>query len=221
MSDTTIMRGEGEERALAASLEGDADTPPVPPRLVPDLPPAAPPKRRSGAATLLHLGALAATVGWLGFCASYVDTSIGWENVMVLQPQELGGLAGAALVPVAFLWLVLAWLDRGRALRVAADRLTQHLALLTYPAEGAESRIKAVSDSLRAQAGDLSKASAQALAEAEAVRKVMAEQVESMSGLVGRINGEARTALDALRGEVDRLTHAADSATARAREVEH
>ena len=153
MGDTTIMRDETGTLGAAAT-EAEADTIRLPvaalrPAPVIDFAPSGGGSRGLKLRTVLGV---AATLVWCGLCATYVQTSIGWGNLLFLQPQEIGGMAGAAFVPLGFVWLLVAYFDRGRQLQRIADDLKSQLERLTYPAEGAEARVKAVADSLRAQA---------------------------------------------------------------------
>ncbi len=56
---------------------------------------------------LLWGGGLLLTAAWLVLCAYYVDFYIGWDNLLLLLPHEIGAFFTGAFAPLAFLWLVL------------------------------------------------------------------------------------------------------------------
>src|SRR3546814_1605710 len=62
-------------------------------------------------------------------------------------------------MPLATLWFFVAYFRRGQDVRHHTELLRRQLALLTYPAEEAEARIRTISDSLRRQADELSRSS--------------------------------------------------------------
>src|SRR5262249_17701831 len=67
---------------------------------------------------VLYGAAALASLVWFAVCFTYVQKTVGWGNLFELQPPEFGGVAGAAILPLAILWLVVAYLDRGSLLRI-------------------------------------------------------------------------------------------------------
>ena len=106
---------------------------------------------------------------WLAGFTYYVTSSVGWEQLMQLLPQEFGGFVSGAFLPLAMMWMFIVYLDRGAQLRSEASALHQHLQRLTYPDQAGEARVKAVTDTLRRQAVDLTEASRQAVLQVEKV----------------------------------------------------
>ena len=46
---------------------------------------------------------------WLGLCAWYVDRTIGFDQLLWLMPNELGQFLSGMFLPLAFLWVLLAY----------------------------------------------------------------------------------------------------------------
>ena len=136
MGDTTMTRGETEaqEPAGAPVLGGEDKVHHTAPPLA-VLRPDPPPLERQSAAVsggqAPRLAGIVVSVVWIVLCGYYANTSIGWSNLLFMQPQEIGGIAGAAFVPLAFLWLVVAYLDRGQELRSVSTEIRQQLSRLT------------------------------------------------------------------------------------------
>ncbi|SOD97195.1 hypothetical protein SAMN05421508_106319 [Caenispirillum bisanense] len=170
------------------------------PASVDDLPPPA-----RGGGRWLTAVALVLTALWLGWCGWYVTETIGWVRVPTLAPEVFGGLASGALVPVALLWMVVAVLDRGRAMRREAELLREHLARLTYPDGAAKERVTAVTAALRQQVDLLNAASRQAVERAETARAVLAEEARELGRITGRVDSEAGGAAEALKGQITAL----------------
>src|SRR3546814_10088462 len=76
-----------------------------------------------------------------------------------MLPHEFGALVAGFFMPLATLWFFVAYFRRGQDVRHHTELLRRQLALLTYPAEEAEARIRTISDSLRRQADELSRSS--------------------------------------------------------------
>src|SRR5690606_15963789 len=104
------------------------------------------PSLKAGA--LLAFGT-AVTLAWLGACAYYVYLYIGIEAVAYLLPHEVGGLLAGGFAPVAFVWLLLAFLGRGDALRVTAGELREELRRLTFPNEKDGERVAEITAALK------------------------------------------------------------------------
>ena len=95
------------------------------------------------------------TLIWFGISYSVVSDQIGWGNVLHLLPHEIGGMAAGIVTPVALLWMVVAFFERGRSLRRETAALRYEISRLAYPSETASVRVREISDSLRRQARDL------------------------------------------------------------------
>ena len=53
--------------------------------------------------------AYAITAIWLALAALYVQSSIGWSNILTLLPHELGAVLTGVFAPLAALWLGMAY----------------------------------------------------------------------------------------------------------------
>ena len=69
---------------------------------------------------LLWGGGLLLTAAWLVLCAYYVDFYVGWDNLLLLLPHEIGAFFAGAFAPLAFLWLVLLYYGGGGRIERAA-----------------------------------------------------------------------------------------------------
>ena len=104
--------------------------------------------------------AVAATISavWSLAFVVYITATIGWRELFTLLPDQFGSFMAMFLMPLAFLWLVVAYLDRGRQLRREGEALRAHLAQLTYPSDHAVARVNTITDSLKLQAQSLAEA---------------------------------------------------------------
>jgi len=73
------------------------------------------------------------TVLWMIFVGSYVGVEIGWENLFIFLPHELGGFVIGAVTPPAFLWLVIAFLFRESEITAQSAALLRALRDITEP----------------------------------------------------------------------------------------
>lgn len=107
------------------------------------------------------------------------------------SPLSLAGVVAIVVTPLILLWLVIAVFDRNASIHREAAALRQQLALLTYPAAAAESRIATIADSLRTQTASLTSATREAAAQAQDLRQVLARETEDL----GRLTEHSRSGL--------------------------
>jgi len=74
----------------------------------------------------------------------------------------VASLAAGALTPLALLWMVIAFWERGQSLRRDTEALRWHMRQLIYPSDKAETRAHEISEILRRQTRDLTRASDEA-----------------------------------------------------------
>lgn len=80
-------------------------------------------------------GGIVLTGLWALAFSIYISASIGWGQLFTLLPDQFGSFMATFILPIAFIWVVIAFLDRGRELRRESAALRHHLQQLTYPAE--------------------------------------------------------------------------------------
>ncbi len=73
------------------------------------------------------------TVVWLLAAFAYIQAQYGWGVLGELLPHELGIVIAGIVAPLIFLWLLVAFVERGRDLRDGTGELNRQIRLLTYP----------------------------------------------------------------------------------------
>jgi hypothetical protein len=58
------------------------------------------------------------SVAWLAVCITVIEQQLLWSDLLLLLPHELGGMAAGVFTPLALLWMVIAFFERGRRLRL-------------------------------------------------------------------------------------------------------
>ena len=85
------------------------------------------------------LGALV-TIAYLVVIGWWV--SVKWSSFIALELNALGDFLAGAFGPIAFLWLVLGFLQQGRELRLQVEELSRSVQQQTVMAEAAMEQIK-------------------------------------------------------------------------------
>jgi len=121
------------------------------------------------------------SVAWVWGVYDYVEGVFGWFNLSELLPHEVGGLAAGAFTPLALLWMVIAFWERGQSLKRDTESLRWHLRRLIYPSDKAESCIHEIIESLRRQSRDLSQASEESLKRGEKLNDMVRKRALELS----------------------------------------
>ena len=133
---------------------------------------------------LTWAGAVLSTV-WLALCAYFIDRQIPWSDISELLPHEIGGMAASVFTPLALLWMVIAFFERGRQLRHESAALRWHFRSMIYPSDRAETRVGEITEALRRQARDLTTASEEALARAETANEMVRRRTLELTQVSG------------------------------------
>ena len=150
---------------------------------------------------------------WLVVFAFYITRTLGWSELFLLLPPEFGGLVAVGLMPIAFLWLLIAFIDRGRQLSQEGEALRHHLARLTYPAEDAAGNVDAVTASLKHQADALTEASELVSQRLHDLQAELVRSTDKLSTVTGQLETGASTSAAAVTEQVDKLKSAIDGAS--------
>ena len=111
---------------------------------------------------LLTCFALTLTVFWLVAALYILFTSISLNDFSALLLHEVGLLGAGILTPVALLWIVVSYFERGKLYEQETHALRWHLKQLTFPSDAAGSRAAQLTEILRSQANYLTRASEEA-----------------------------------------------------------
>lgn len=72
---------------------------------------------------LTFLGLFLSTL-WLGLCGWYVERTMGFAQIGLLMPHELGQFLSGVFLPLAFLWVLLSYANlAGRVRGLERDRI--------------------------------------------------------------------------------------------------
>ena len=141
----------------------------------------------------LSLAAGAISVLWLIGVAWYIFEFIGADSLAGMLPHELGMVVAGITAPILLLWLLVAFVVRGQALKEHTDLLANRLAELTFPDQSAEHRINSIAEALRRQAVDLRLATEEAAAALDGTRALFRSVSPAPSAVATGVPGPGGT----------------------------
>ena len=81
----------------------------------------------------LHTLMIGISVLWFLIVGIYITKFFGWDNLFLLMPSEFGGFLAGITLPLAVIWVVIAYIDRGSSFKNEAKLLRAYMNQLVYP----------------------------------------------------------------------------------------
>ncbi len=131
----------------------------------------------------LYCFVLTAIVWVVGLCY-YIENFIGWSSVMALPPHDFGVFVFYTILPLVFMWFVLAYIDRSAAISASSKLLQVYIDSLLYPNDDATKNAKAISNVLRNQIDELQKTGKSVSEQTLIVEKELNQRVEELAGIL-------------------------------------
>ena len=60
---------------------------------------------------------------WCAIIIIYITKFFGWNNLFLMMPDEFGGFLAGVTLPLAVIWVVMAYIDRGTSFKQEAKFL--------------------------------------------------------------------------------------------------
>lgn len=169
---------------------------------------------------LTGIAALVLGLGWLVACGWYLAHMGGPALLRYLAIHELAAIVAGGCFPLLLLVLLALYIRRAQDVRLHTRTLERQLALLTYPAEDGEMRIRHIGDALRRQADDLFRAGESAGRSAAALNAQLPEVVTTLQQAAENVGGRTDTLISGLVTQSERLEGALQKLAARQEGIE-
>lgn len=131
----------------------------------------------------LYCFVLTAIIWVVGLCY-YIENFIGWSSIMALPPHDFGVFVFYTILPLVFMWFVLAYIDRSAAISASSKLLQVYIDSLLYPNDDATKNAKAISNVLRNQIDELQKTGKSVSDQTLIVEKELNQRVEELAGIL-------------------------------------
>ena len=159
----------------------------------------------------LHRLMVWVSVIWFAFVLIYITQFFGWSNLFLMMPDEFGGFLAGVTLPLAVIWVVIAYIDRGSSFKHEAKLLRTYMNNLVYPsdASGAETA-QAMAEAIRAQVQELHEVTRHATEQTEFIKNELGNRVDDFAKLVGALDNYSSNTLVELNENVKNLVKSFD-----------
>ena len=159
---------------------------------------------------------LVVTVVWFAIVLIYITQFFGWSNLFLMMPDEFGGFLAGATLPLALIWVGMAYVDRSAAFKKEAKFLRAYMNQLVYPEEGGAATAKAMSEAIRSQVSELQEVTKLAMSQTSMIKKELDERVDDFASLVRVLDNYSTKSIVELTNGVKTLTKSFDGVTDKA-----
>ena len=153
---------------------------------------------------------------WFGVVLIYITQFFGWSNLFLMMPDEFGGFLAGVTLPLAIIWVVMAYIDRGASFKQEAKLLHTYMNQLVYPEDGGAQTAKAMADAIRAQVIELQEVTKQATEQTDKIQAELSNRVEDFAKLVGVLDNYSSKTITELTEGVKTLVNSFDYVVERA-----
>lgn len=164
----------------------------------------------------LHRLMIGISVLWFAIVLIYITQFFGWDNLFLMMPNEFGGFLAGITLPLAIIWVVMAYIDRGSSFKNEAKFLRAYMNQLVYPEEGTAKTAKAMADAIRSQIVELQEVTKVATKQTEVIKNELSGRVDDFSRLVALLDSYSNKSMQEVSENIETLTQSFDYVTTKA-----
>jgi len=169
----------------------------------------------------LHRFIIVFSVMWFGIVAVYITKFFGWSNLFSMVPNEFSAFMAGITLPLAIVWVIMAYIDRGASFKNETRMLWDSLNQVIFPDSNGSEATKMIADAIKAQVADLKDATRDVCAQSDVIKRDLTERVAELRDLAQALDNYSSQSMVELNEEVGKLienfnmiTDKASSATA-------
>lgn len=153
----------------------------------------------------LHRFMIVFSVMWFGIVAVYITKFFGWDNLFSMVPNEFSGFMAGITLPLAIVWVVMAYIDRGSSFRNETQMLRDSLNQIIFPDSNGNAATKMIADAIKAQVSDLKETTRDVYAQADVIKRDLSDRITEMKSLAGELDTYSSQTMQELNSEIKKL----------------
>lgn len=169
----------------------------------------------------LHRFIIVFSVMWFGIVAIYITKFLGWDTLFSLMPNEFSGFMAGITLPLAIVWVIMAYIDRGSSFKRETQMLRDSLNQVIFPDSNGSEATKMIAEAIKLQVSELKDTTRDVCAQSDVIKRDLTERVTELKDLAGALDKYSSQTMLELNDEVQKLvenftfvTEKATSATA-------
>lgn len=156
-------------------------------------------------ANSLHRFIIVFSVIWFGIVAVYISKFFGWDKLFSMLPNEFSGFMAGITLPLAIVWVIMAFIDRGSNFKNETRMLRDSLNRVIFPDSNGSEATKMIANAIKEQVSELKDATRDVYAQSEVVKRDLTEQVSALKELADALDKYSSQTMQALNEEIQKL----------------
>lgn len=153
----------------------------------------------------LHRFIIVFSVMWFGIVAIYITKFLGWDTLFSLMPNEFSGFMAGITLPLAIVWVIMAYIDRGSSFKRETQMLRDSLNQVIFPDSNGSEATKMIADAIKLQVAELKDATKDVCAQSDVIKRDLTERVTDLKELAGALDKYSSQTMLELNEEVQKL----------------
>lgn len=145
------------------------------------------------------------SVAWFAIVAVYITKFFGWSNLFSMVPNEFSGFMAGITLPLAIIWVIMAYIDRGANFRKETQMLQNSLNQIIFPDANGTAATKMIAEAIKTQVMDLKNATRDACAQADVIKRDLSARVEDLNNLTTALQNYAAQTLPNINEEIGQI----------------
>ncbi|MBR1601196.1 MAG: hypothetical protein IJ677_06405, partial [Alphaproteobacteria bacterium] len=155
----------------------------------------------------LHRFIIVFSVMWFGIVAIYITKFFGWDNLFSMVPNEFSGFMAGITLPLAIVWVIMAYIDRGSSFKNETRMLRDSLNQVIFPDSNGNEATKMIADAIKAQVSDLKDATRDVCAQSDVIKRDLTDRVAELRNLAEALDRYSSQTMAELNEEVGKLVN--------------
>ena len=153
----------------------------------------------------LHRFIIIFSIAWFGIVAIYVTAFYGWKTLFTMLPNEFSGFMAGITLPLAIMWVIMAYIDRGAAFKNETRMLRDSLNQVIFPETNGTDASRMIAEAIKSQVADLKDATKDVCAQSELIKRDLSERVADLRELATSLDKYSSHSMLELNSEVQKL----------------
>ena len=153
----------------------------------------------------LHRFIIVFSVMWFAIVAVYISKFFGWDKLFSMLPNEFSGFMAGITLPLAIVWVIMAYIDRGSNFKNETRMLRDSLNQVIFPDSNGNEASKLIAAAIKEQVSDLKETTRDVCAQSDVIKRELTDRVTEMRSLTEALDKYSSQALLELNDEIKKL----------------
>ena len=156
-------------------------------------------------ASSLHRFIIVFSVIWFGIIAVYISKYFGWNNLFSMPPNEFSGYMAATTLPLAIVWVIMAFIDRGSNFKNETRMLRDSLNRVIFSDSNGSEASKMIAAAIKEQVAELKETTRDVYAQSEVIKRDLTDRVNELKDLAEALDTYSSQTMQALSEEIQKM----------------